>query len=211
MIVVFLGPPGSGKGTQAKILASDMNWVHLSTGDLFRLAIQSNSELGQKVKGIEQGALISDHLVLELITHQIENIDLEKGLILDGFPRTQAQVQGLEEILNHRNQILDHIVYFEISEAHLITRLLKRKVCSQCGFVLSQAELHQECPCCHQQALLQRKDDQLKIIQDRFLLYYRYTQPLVDYYQRQGKLSKIDAEADPSEVSLALKKVLGLI
>ena len=204
MNVIFLGPPGSGKGTIASKITNELNIPHISTGDLFRAAIKAENELGLKIKAIiESGNLVPDEITIEVVKQRLEQKDTTDGYILDGFPRTPAQAKALGEFSK-----VDKVIDLNLNDEELVKRLSGRRVCKSCGnsfhilFVLPQKE--NICDDCGGD-LYTRKDDQIDSIKNRLEVYYEQTEPLKEYYKNLGTLCSIDAAPAPSEV---LKEVL---
>ncbi len=212
MITVLFGPPGSGKGTQAKRLVEKTFLPQLSTGDMLRAAISQGTELGKKAKTfMDQGSLVPDLVVIELIRERIQAQDCKKGFYLDGFPRTLPQAQVLDEMLKTLGRQVDHALLFQIEDQELIVRLSGRRTCIKCGsmyhIINPKPKKEGFCDSCHS-ALIQREDDKPQVIQKRLQVYHSQTSPLVDYYQKQGKLNEISAKDQSDDVFLALQKVL---
>ena len=209
MIVVFLGPPGSGKGTQAKKLSQELGLLHISTGDLLREAVKNQTPLGLKAREyMERGELVPDSIMISLIE---EVMPKEGGFILDGFPRTVPQALALEEMLKAYNKQVDRVFLFDISEEVVVERLSGRLTCSQCGAVYHKKynPPKQECICdlCGGK-LIQREDDKEEVIRKRYRVYVEQTKPLVEFYQERNKLTRLDAEQDIQEVNRRLLEVL---
>ncbi len=209
MIVVFLGPPGSGKGTQAKKLSQELNLSHISTGDLLREAVKNQTPLGLKAKEyMDRGELVPDSLMIALIE---EVMPKEGGFILDGFPRTVPQALALEEMLNRHGRNLDKVFLFDLSEEVVVERLSGRLTCSQCGAVYHKKynPPRQEgiCDLCGGK-LIQREDDKEEVIRKRYRVYAEQTKPLVEFYQERNKLTRLDAKQDIQEVNRKLLEVL---
>lgn len=204
MITVFLGPPGSGKGTQAKRLSAQNGWPQLSTGDMLRQAIADQSELGRKANVfICAGALVPDEVVIGLIRERISRGDCSDGFILDGFPRTIPQAEALDGLLSAQGRRIASAVLFEIPEGELVRRLTGRRTCSKCGAMFhvetmpSKAE--GQCDQCSG-ALIQREDDREDVIRKRLQVYSNQTLPLVGFYKAQNKLVSLDARQSPGQV-----------
>ncbi len=213
MMLIFLGPPGSGKGTQAKRLMETRNWPQLSTGDLLREEIQQGSELGKKAKAfMDRGELVPDDVMIGMIAQRIDSNAYQKGCVFDGFPRTLPQAEALDEALSKRERSIDHVILFEISDSVLVPRLTGRRTCQSCGEVyhlLSKPPKTPEtCDRCGKKALKQRSDDREEVVGNRLTVYRKQTAPLVTYYEEQGKLKKINADQDFDEVTKSLKEAL---
>ena len=203
--LVFLGPPGAGKGTQAKILVSK-GYTHISTGDLLREEVAKGSELGRKVKSImERGELVPDEIVLDLVVDKVKGKD---NFILDGFPRTIPQAEALERLVD-----IDMAVYFFIDEETAVDRISFRRSCPKCGRIYhlkydppKNDELCDEC----RVPLVQRDDDREEVVRKRYKVYLEKTSPLLDYYEKKGLLRKLDARKPKDEVTRELMSLLGL-
>ena len=212
MRMILFGAPGSGKGTQAKNLMRDRHIPQISTGDMLRAAAASGTELGKQVKSImDSGQLVSDDIMLEIIRERLDEPDTAGGFVLDGFPRTLAQAQGLEQLLDDLNKPLDAAVLMDIDFDILLKRLTGRRTCSTTGKLLnihfsSQEEIDE----CLQSGgeLVSREDDNEKTISDRLDVYRRHTEPVIEYYRSRGKLKTIDAEGTVDEVYGRLLEVL---
>jgi adenylate kinase len=210
--VIFLGPPGVGKGTQAKGLAADQHIPHISTGDIFRAEVGEGTELGQEAKGyMDRGELVPDELVVRMVAGRLDQDDCENGYLLDGFPRTIGQATALAETLEQRDESLDKVLYFSAPDAVLVRRLSGRRTCPECGagyHVESMPpQTEDACDRCGAR-LIQRKDDRPETIQNRLEVYKAQTQELIDYYRATGLLVEIDAtgtvEAIASNVAAAV-------
>ena len=202
MKLVFLGPPGAGKGTQASRLSKELNLEHASTGDIFRAAVAEDSELGRTVKSyLDGGKLVPD----ELTSRVVEEMVLERfeDFILDGFPRTLPQAELLDEMLHRRNEELDAVLYFELGEEDAIKRLEGRLVCPECGKNYHRKFMPPEeegiCDACGS-SLKVRSDSSENIVRKRLEEYNEKTRPLVPYYREKGLLKVIDASAEPDTV-----------
>ncbi|NPB06056.1 MAG: adenylate kinase [Aquificae bacterium] len=203
MIVVFLGPPGAGKGTQAKRLAKEKGFLHLSTGDLLREAVKKGTPLGKKAKEyMEKGELVPDELIVALI----EEVLPEEGkVILDGFPRTVKQAEALEKMLERKGKKLDAVVLFEVPDEVVLERLSGRRVDPETGRVY-HVKYDPPPPGVK---VVQREDDRPEVIKRRLEVYRRQTAPLIEYYERKGLLKRVDASKPPEEVYRSLLEVLG--
>ena len=212
MRIVLLGAPGSGKGTQAKRLMDERQVPHISTGDMLRAAIAGGSELGKQAKSIvDSGRLVSDDIMLGIISERLDARDASNGFILDGFPRTEKQAEDLEELLERRGEPLDAAILMDIDFDVLKKRLTGRRTCSTTGKVLnihfSSAEELEECRRSGGE-LLQREDDHEEKIATRLEVYRSQTEPVIGYYRDRGKLRTVDAEGTVEEVYARLQDVL---
>ncbi len=213
MILVLLGPPGSGKGTQAKRLTAEKGWPQLSTGDMLRSAIAQGTQLGLEAKSyMDKGALVPDEVVIGLIRERMNASDAKGGFILDGFPRTIPQAEALDGMLASQGRQVDGAVLFEIPDSELVRRLSGRRTCSKCGtmFHIETSKPKKEgiCDVCGG-TLIQRDDDQPQVIQNRLSVYHQQTAPVADYYRNQNKLHQITATESPEQVSRSLGRAIG--
>lgn len=197
MIIIFLGPPGSGKGTQAKRLMEAKGWPQLSTGDMLRVAISQGTKLGLEAKTfMDSGALVPDSVVIGLIRERIQRPDCVSGFILDGFPRTVGQAESLDQMLSESGRQVDKIFLFDIVEEELVTRLSGRRTCLKCGAMFhiqfAPSKIVGTCDHCNE-ILIERDDDRVDVIQRRLSTYRKQTSPLVQFFSNQGKLSRLDA------------------
>jgi len=214
MRIVFLGAPGSGKGTQAQRLMANHKLVQVSTGDLLRAAVAAGTELGRRAKAaMDAGELVSDEIVLGMIRERLQQPDTDAGFILDGFPRNLAQAEALESELADLNKHLEAVVLLDVDLDVLMKRLTGRRTCSKTGKLLNiyfspQAELD----ACTEAGgeLVQRADDNEATIRNRLDVYREQTEPLVEYYDSAGLLRIVDGEGDMAEVYARLEAVLGI-
>lgn len=214
MRIIFLGPPGSGKGTQARFLCQTLSIPHLSTGDMLRLAVEKKTFLGNQVfEYLKKGLLVPDDIIIHLIEEKLEQKDCEKGFLLDGFPRTILQAQSLDHFLEKKKLCIDAVVLFLISPSIVLNRLSGRRVCSVCHTLdhISQMKdnTKNKCKKC-QNDLIQRPDDQEHVIEKRLVVYQEQTKPLIEYYQNQNKCFSVDASQTESEVFSAIEQNLFL-
>ncbi|MHC5037450.1 MAG: adenylate kinase [Planctomycetota bacterium] len=206
MRTVFLGPPGAGKGTQAKVFCERRNLVHLSTGELLRGEVKAGTPLGKKASDImARGDLVPDPLVLEITAKRLDNEDCRsRGFVLDGYPRNGNQARDLDKTLEAMQLPLDGVVYFDVSRAALIERLSGRRVCPKCGtnYHVTEAPPKQEnaCDVCNVE-LIQRDDDRPQAIENRLAVYNEQTKALIDYYAERNLLIPIDAGSRIEEVA----------
>lgn len=212
MILILLGPPGSGKGTQAKRLVSEKHWPQLSTGDMLRAAIKQGTKLGLEAKSfMDKGALVPDSVVIGLIQERTQEPDCKSGFILDGFPRTIPQAEALDVMLKGQSRQVGRVVLFEIPDSELVRRLSGRRTCSKCGSMFHVESMRPKkdgiCDQCGS-PLIQRDDDKPEVIQKRLQVYHQQTAPLAGYYKAQNKLKSLDATMDPNAVSDALTQAL---
>ncbi|MGH8162223.1 MAG: adenylate kinase [Gammaproteobacteria bacterium] len=212
MRIVLLGAPGSGKGTQAKLLTGKLGIPQVSTGDLLRDALTSGSELGQKAKeAMDAGRLVSDEIVLKIIRERLREPDTASGFVLDGFPRNIKQAEALDKLLTKLDQPLDVAVLFEIDEDALLQRLTGRLTCPECGRVYN---IYTKPPKIDGQCdydgsdLIQRGDDKQATIENRLRVYQAQTEPLTDYYAGQNKLLKVEADGEITEVAKRVRSAL---
>jgi len=211
--LVFLGPPGVGKGTQAAGLASELSIPHISTGALLREALEKGTETGLEAKSfMDAGELVPDTVVLRLVQDRISEPDAIGGWLLDGYPRNLGQAAALSELLIELKLSLDRVVYFECSESEVVRRLGGRRVCRNCGetFHVEFAPASGACSAGSGDGcdLYQRSDDAEQAILNRLEVYQRETNPLVDHYRDQGVLSVVDGSVTIEAVSVALREVL---
>lgn len=209
MIVILLGPPGSGKGTQAKRLLEEKKWPQLSTGDMLRSAISRGTDLGKKAKEfMDAGDLVPDSVVIGLIEERTQETDCKEGYILDGFPRTIPQAEALDALLDKTGCGVNRAVLFEVEDSIVTDRLSGRRTCEKCGaiFHVTQNPPQKEgvCDSCGAEALVQRDDDRAEVVQNRLKVYREKTASLVDYYRQQGKLETINATDAPEKVYSSL-------
>lgn len=205
MVVILFGPPGSGKGTQAKILEKSLGIPQLSTGDMLRSAIKAGSDLGKRAKSfMDKGRLVPDDLIVEMIRDRIEDEDCKKGFLLDGFPRTVAQAKTLDGMLEAVNKPLNQVLSFVVNEAEVIKRLSGRLTCGNCGASYHETQKPTKkpgiCDSCGSDKLLKRDDDKPEVVRARLETFKAETKPVEVYYEKKGMLHKIDAEGTPAQV-----------
>jgi adenylate kinase len=212
MILVLLGPPGSGKGTQAKKLVAERSWPQISTGDMLRAAIGKGTKLGLEAKSfMDKGALVPDAVVIGLIEERTREADSKGGFILDGFPRTIPQAEALDGMLAKQSRKVDRAVLFDVADSELVSRLSGRRTCPKCNSVFhvetqppKKADVCDKCG----SSLVQRDDDKAETIKNRLSVYHAQTSPLIDFYRKQSKLRTIDAARPPDDVTRALNTSL---
>jgi adenylate kinase len=213
MNLILLGPPGAGKGTQAKRLETARGLVQLSTGDMLRQAVASGSPLGQQAKKVmEAGQLMPDEIIIAMIAERIAAPDARNGFVLDGFPRTEAQAAALDKMLAQGGRKLDAVIELAVDEDALIERISGRFTCAKCG-----AGYHDKfhppkkpgvCDRCGSTEFLRRKDDNPETLKARLEAYRAQTAPIVPYYRRKGLLKDVDGMATPDQVTRAIETIL---
>ena len=212
--VIFLGPPGAGKGTQADRLATEWGVPHIATGDMLREAAQAGTRLGLEAKRyMDSGALVPDEVVIGLAEERLGEPDAARGWVLDGFPRTVPQAEALDSLLRRKGIDLDRVMFFDLSRDELLRRLTGRRVCRQCGtafhLVFSPPATPDRCDRCGG-PLYQRADDAESAVAHRLEVYVKQTAPLLDYYRQRGILTTVPAEGKVEEVTSAIRHGLRL-
>ncbi len=213
MNLILLGPPGAGKGTQAKVIADSRNLVQLSTGDMLRAAVKSGSEIGKRAKAImERGDLVPDEVVVGIVADRLDAADCKNGVIFDGFPRTLQQAKALDEVLAAKAHKLNAVIELKVDDQKLVERIAGRYTCSKCGTgyhdKFKQPKKAGVCDACGSTAFTRRPDDNAETVTNRLMVYYRETSPLLGYYFCKGNLHAVDGMADIAEVGKAIGKVL---
>ena len=211
---VLLGPPGSGKGTQAKIIAEKLDLPHISMGDILREEVRKKSPLGIKVEGIlKVGKLVPDEVTFELARERLNFSDCGKGFIFDGYPRTLVQAEALEKILGGLGKSVDKVVYFSLPLNSVVERLSLRRSCKKCGAVYhlkyAPPKTANKCDACGGDLYL-RHDDEENVIKNRFEVYLKQTKPLIDYYKKKNVLIEIDASKLIEEITKDIFKGLNV-
>ncbi len=215
MNLILLGPPGAGKGTQAKILEELHGFKQLSTGDMLRAAVAAGTEQGLKAKVImDRGDLVSDDVIIGIVDERLNKPDVVKGVVFDGFPRTPAQANALDKMLHARGQKLNAVIEMKVDDEALVKRIVGRYTCAKCG-----KGYHEEfakpkkagiCDVCGSTEFIRRADDNEKTVRDRLQVYNTQTAPLVAYYHGQGNLYVIDGMADIADVTREVEAVISL-
>lgn len=208
MNIVLLGAPGAGKGTQAQKLVEDYGFAHISTGDLLRVAVKAGTKLGVKAKSyMDEGKLVPDKLVVDLVTERLADDDTLKGFILDGFPRNTAQAVTLDSALSEMGRNLDAALLVDVKAEVIVKRLSSRRTCRDCGYTAPAGV--DKCPACGGE-MYQRDDDKPETIQKRLDVYETQTSPLVEYYRGKGLLKVVDGDRPVDDVYNDVKELLAL-
>lgn len=205
MRLILLGPPGAGKGTQAKRVIEEFDIPHISTGDIFRKNIKEKTELGQKVEGLlAEGKLVPDELTIEIVWDRLDQEDCKNGFLLDGFPRTIPQAEALDEGLAKRGLKLDRVLNIDVDKDSLVKRLSGRRVCTNCGASYhidnNPPKVEGICDVC-QTPVIQREDDKEQTVLDRIKVYDSQTKPLVDFYNKQDLVFTVDGTLPIDEIT----------
>jgi len=214
MILVLLGAPGAGKGTQAAIISQRTGLSHVASGDLFRKAAQEGTELGQLAKSyMEKGLLVPDEVTIKMILQRLDVIDQDMGLILDGFPRTGDQAKALDKALAERGKAVDKAIYIEVANEELLKRLGGRWICRQCQTpyheINSPPKVANKCDRCDGE-LYQRSDDNEATVKERLKVYFNQTAPILDYYEKEGKLVNVDGKQEIERIAEEIIQAVGL-
>ena len=212
MKIIMLGAPGAGKGTQAKQIADKYAIPHISTGDIFRANIKENTELGQKAKTyMDQGLLVPDELVVDLVVDRLAQDDAKKGYVLDGFPRTIPQAEALTGALAKIGEKMDYAINVEVPDESIINRMSGRRACVSCGgtyhIKYNPTKAEGVCDACGGELIL-RDDDKPETVKQRLEVYHTQTQPLIDYYTKEGILQEVDGTQDLEVVFDEIVKLL---
>ena len=206
MNIIFLGPPGAGKGTQAQIVCKKLDIPQISTGDMLRSAIAAKTETGLKAKEyMDNGQLVPDAVVIDIVKERLTMADCQKGYILDGFPRTVPQAEALDQIAK-----IDAVINLDVADEVLVNRLSGRRVCLKCGATHHVSHLNGQTKCACGEDLVQRADDKPETVLSRLEVYHKQTAPLVEYYGNKGNLYTIDGTQGMDEIFNAILKTLGV-
>jgi adenylate kinase len=213
MILILLGPPGAGKGTQAKLLANDLRIPHISTGDMFRDHKSRGTEIGKQVQAImDSGGLVTDDITNEMVKERLSRPDVANGCILDGYPRTTAQAEYLDGLLKPMGRSIGQCLSYAVADDMLVDRMSGRRSCPKCGAVyhVSQNPPKREGYCDKDQTgLIQRADDKPETVRNRLKEYAAKTEPLLRFYRERGLLSEVNGVGSPEGILAAAKKALG--
>lgn len=212
MNIIFLGPPGAGKGTQAKILIEKYGIPQISTGDMLREHVAKGTELGLKAKEyMEKGQLVPDEIILGMVKERLSQEDAQKGFILDGFPRTVAQAEALDKILEEMGKKIEYVLALIVPDEDLVTRLTGRRTCKNCGMmyhiIFKPPKVEGKCDACGGE-LYQRPDDNEETVRNRLKVYHEQTAPLIKYYSKKGILFEIDGSKSIDEITQQLINIL---
>jgi adenylate kinase len=211
-----LGPPGAGKGTQAKRLYDRRKLVQLSTGDMLRAEVASGSPLGKQAKQVmEAGQLVSDAIVIGIIDKRIDAPDCKSGFVLDGFPRTEKQAIALDEMLTRKGKKIDGVIELAVDEDALVERISGRFACAKCGAgyhdKFQRPKKEGVCDVCGGTEFTRRKDDNAETVKARLKAYHEQTAPILPYYKKKGLVNRVDGMADPDTVTKQIERVLSQI
>ncbi len=214
MNLVLLGPPGSGKGTQAKRLSERLGVPHISTGDILREAVREGTPLGREAKRfMDEGKLVPDEVVIGIVRERLRGEDCEKGAIFDGFPRTVAQAEALDRIMEELGRRVDRVIDIEVSEGEVLRRLTGRRTCKNCGamyhVVFNPPKEPGICDRCGGE-LYQRDDDKEETIRERLKVYREQTEPLIDYYRSKGILYRVKGEGKIEDIEGEILRAIGV-
>lgn len=215
MNIILLGPPGAGKGTQARILVEKYGMVQLSTGDMLRAAKTSGTEMGNRVAEVmARGELVTDDIVIGLIAEHLDGKAGEQGLIFDGFPRTLAQADALEALMAEKGKALGAVIEMRVDDEALVGRISGRFTCGSCGEVYHDetrpTARHGVCDKCGGTEFVRRSDDNAEAVRVRLMAYYRQTSPLIGYYHAKGKLRTVDGLGEIDQIAGEIRKLLSL-
>ena len=213
MKIIMLGAPGAGKGTQAKKIADKYQVPHISTGDIFRANIKNGTELGKKAKTyMDQGLLVPDELVVDLVVDRLGQEDCANGCVLDGFPRTIPQAESLDAALAAKGESIDYAIDVDVPDENIINRMSGRRACAACGatyhIVHIPTKVEGVCDRCGEELIL-REDDKPETVKKRLDVYHAQTQPLIDYYTEKNVLKSVDGTKNMEEVFQAIVDILG--
>jgi len=214
MKLILMGPPGAGKGTQAQRLEKSCNIIQLSTGDMLRAAVASGSDVGQQAKEImEAGGLVSDDLIIAMISSRIDQDDCQNGFILDGFPRTTPQAEALDVMLTDKGIQIDHVIEIEVDDDAMVARITGRYTCAGCGTgyhdEFQKPETEGVCDQCGGTEFTRRADDNAETVRSRLEAYHDQTAPILSYYKEKGVVKGVDGMAAIDDVTNQLNGIVG--
>lgn len=213
MKIIMLGAPGAGKGTQAKMIAEKYAIPHVSTGDIFRANIKNGTELGKEAKKyMDQGKLVPDELTVKILLDRVAQPDCANGYVLDGFPRTIPQAEVLDEALRELGDKIDYAINVDVPDENIVNRMGGRRACVGCGATYhikyNAPKVENTCDTCGGELII-RDDDKPETVQNRLSVYHEQTQPLIDFYEKQGVLKTVDGTVDMNDVFAAIVDILG--
>ncbi|MEW6277375.1 MAG: adenylate kinase [Candidatus Eremiobacterota bacterium] len=212
MRLVFLGPPGAGKGTQAQVVCQRFGIAHISTGDMLREQQKNKTRLGEKAAAyMKKGQLVPDQLIFDMLANRFRRKDAQKGFVLDGFPRNRAQAEQFNQKLDKKKMPLDAVILFSVPDGLLVNRLTMRRTCPECGRIYHMETRPSRVPgFCDDDGkqLVQREDDREDVVKNRLQVYHEQTAPLIDFYRSTGQLFEVDASQEVARVSLEVDRFL---
>lgn len=213
MKIIMLGAPGAGKGTQAKMIAEKYAIPHVSTGDIFRANIKNGTELGEEAKKyMDQGKLVPDELTVKILLDRVAQPDCANGYVLDGFPRTIPQAEVLDKALRELGDKIDYAINVDVPDENIVNRMGGRRACVGCGATYhikyNAPKVENTCDTCGGELII-RDDDKPETVQNRLSVYHEQTQPLIDFYEKQGVLKTVDGTVDMNDVFAAIVDILG--
>ena len=216
MRLMLIGPPGAGKGTQAHRLIDSHGLVQLSTGDMLREAAVAGTEVGLRAKAVmDAGQLVSDEIVISIISDRLDSPDVQKGFVLDGFPRTLAQADALTVLLDEKGMPLDRVILLDVDDEALIERIAGRFTCKNCGAgyndTLAPTKVEGVCDRCGSTEFKRRSDDNAETVRERLLAYYKSTSPLIGYYHAKRLLGRVDGMGEMEIVAAAVEEIVSSI
>ena len=213
MKIIMLGAPGAGKGTQAKMIAEKYAIPHVSTGDIFRANIKNGTELGKEAKKyMDEGKLVPDELTVKILLDRVAQPDCANGYVLDGFPRTIPQAEVLDKALRELGDKIDYAINVDVPDENIVNRMGGRRACVGCGATYhikyNAPKVENTCDTCGGELII-RDDDKPETVQNRLSVYHEQTQPLIDFYEKQGVLKTVDGTVDMNDVFATIVDILG--